>query len=160
MPITLNHKGKIKIGKVPGKKTLKLQGKTVYDKYSSNEGKTVWEPIVYWKRGLKIIRYNMKKCDKEKCNGTIIYNKNGFKICNKCGLFAHAQSNIISNIIKQDNKTNNIEDIKYRNRMWDILEINKLNYFTDKGYQELNDRYMRIKEYENTKNKKRTSEKY
>lgn len=154
MVINIKHNGKIKIEKKPSKKRMKLTGKTVFDKYSSNYNKTVWEKQIIKVDGVRQVKYVLSYCDNKICNGHIIYDKRGYKVCCICGLSKKYDNNIFEKISINEssfgsNYINIYETIKNRNIMWDTKNIDKFIFEKDKGASQLIDRYNRIKEFEN-----------
>ena len=160
-----NYNGKIKIGKKPTKKYMKLHGKTVYDKDASNFKKSVWKkkiikPNQYHE---KIVIYVMYKCDKDGCDGNLEYDQRGYKICNKCGLglkdivMFDSDTKKYYNTTWYSNKNNSTcwtsngksdETIKLRNIKLDELNITEFMNFKDDGANEIILRCSRIREWE------------
>jgi len=163
-----NYNGVIQKGKRPSKKFLKLQGKTVYDKDSTNFRKSVWK-----KKMLKsnkyhdsIIIYVMSKCDENECDGNLEYDIRGFKFCNKCGLgikhdmYIDNRYKYAASINKRGkgfvmyNTRKTDETVNFRNIMWDRMDISEFLYFSDKGASKIIERMENIKRWESDKNAK------
>lgn len=167
-----NHKGSIVILRKPSKKRMKLNGKTVYDKYNNNVGQTVWNRQVKTIEGRRITVYVLSKCDKEGCSGTLKIDSRGYKCCVRCGLGLNKDENYICNLqsrsesYKHEKKFdyfliyngNTDENIEVRNNLWDNLELDKLIYWKDKGSEKLLERYKNIRDWE-TEHKKAVDQK-
>jgi hypothetical protein len=158
------YNGKIKLGRKPSKKQMKMQGKTVYGGSSSNFGKSVWKKKIIKVGGIKQTIYILHKCNSKKdCDGYYIYDERNYKVCNICGGSLNYDNNvksIISTKEIQNNYNQNmyntkpIESISTRNRFWDILDMDNFIYDKDKGADKLKDRYKNIREFEKNLKKK------
>ncbi len=168
--------GKIFVTRKPSKKFLKLQGKTAYDKYTNRVYQSVWKREIKIKDGIKYTEYSIYKCnnviikDNEeiKCNGYLEYDKNGYKICNCCGLGLkdNEYSTELYNIINKDVMINNYygstngyikkiantndkdESIKLRNSLWNDLKCDKFIFKNDRGAEKIIKAYKNIKNFE------------
>lgn len=161
-----NHKGEVKTGKKPSRKRMRLQGKTVYDKYNNNVGQTVWTRITKKEDGRRIIIYELKKCDKKDCGGILKIDIRGYKCCVNCGLSTKYDNGIQNDYHKIKSTDYHLhsgrsdETLENRNEFWDSLHMEQLIYYKDNGADKLTERYNNVREWElNHKNEKAIDQK-
>jgi hypothetical protein len=142
-----------KKNKKPTKKYMSLIGKTAYDIFTSNVGKSVWnKKFVKNSDGIKICSYIRSKCYDPNCTGYLIYDKRGFQHCNICGLGTgeHEISLLPKlNYNKNDDTVSYVleESINDRNKSHDLMYLKYVDY-SDPNYRELKERHDRITEFE------------